>query len=1427
MASTPGAPQRREDEPRPTQSLPSRKGYGPAQVLPFPVATQPEHGAPRTTSTDPLSRWTIAIAGACALLVAFVQSPGRIVSDTKLPLDMSPISYMSSALHMWDPTMWSGSIQTLSFGYLFPMGAFFALGHLLHIPVWCTERLWLALLLTTGFWGMVRLAEALGIGNRRGRVLGAVAYVIAPIVVTWAATTAALLAVVLLPWVLVPLVRGSQHGSPRRAAFASGFAVALMGGVNSTVVIATLPLGAVWLLTRQPGERRRSLAGWWIVALVLACFWWAAALAIESRFGYNYLPYTETATVTTATASLFEALRGASFWIDHFTLRGPLVPGAWTLISSVGPILATAVVTALGLAGLVRRIPERLFLVTALAVGVVVIAAGYGGALGGPAASWVQDLIGGPLAELRNVSKFSPDVALPLALGFASITSVPLRAPREAQASGATPGGGRAWLRPLLALVVAAALIAAAAPFWESQLYPRGTFASIPSYWTQTANWLDAHQDHGTALLAPGADFGEYTWGRPLDEPLSVLASSSWSVRSLIPFGSNGNDQVLDTMEASLDQDVAQPRMADYLARAGFDYVVVRNDLDLTATQAPAPAQVRQVMSQTPGLKLVASFGPVISRHQANPSGFSIYDNVALHGLRSVQIYRVEPSSAFVRTYAASDPVVVSGSPSSLLSLLDAGQLEGKAAILAGDVGSKTTVSAKDATWADTDGNQRRDVSFGAIRDNDSYVLGPDQRSSIAQKNVPQNFAVVSGTEHQTVAKPIGAASVTASSFSSTPLAPDAAQGPGAAFDNDRATAWVANAHNDSVGQWAQINFGRSVDLHEVSVRPLADAPQRPTVRAVTISTAGGSVVRRLHPGTNVLTVPRSESSWLRVTLTEVQPARGRPLSGFPLGAGLTSVQIPGVRYVPALRLPADEISSFDHDGQRIALSMSAPVTNANADLGQSTDDDPLLVREFELPAATKLTMVGQATPTPGSALDSLIPPVSASVAVTSSSVLGQLPRFSPSNLVTRSGLPWIAGQGDAHPSVTFRWAGARTVDAIKLTPTAEAARPLEVRITSGAGSAVLKVPRHGGTLRFPPMTTDSLTVHFVKSSRVVGQVPATRTRFFLPVGVAQLTVPVLGQVTSTVSSPDRAVAIPCGKGPSIFVDGKVLTTEVTGTVSDLENLTPMGLVVCGGSVALDAGHHVLEAGRLDGAFKVTSLEAVPATTSPVPTSRAVRVVGPWTSDRNTAQIGAGAAAYLAVAQNYNPGWHASLNGRSLTAVRLDGWEQAWLVPDGSGGRVVMTMPADTWYRFALLLGAAFVALLAAGALVRRGKRDQQPVHERAQLPAAVLAILSFAVLAFVCGPLALVLVPLLYVGHRWGRTPLAFVAAGAFLLAGVAAAASPGASPQTALGAFGWPAQAGAAVAFAAVLAGVIAKDGRSTSSIDPSPLSDASRGS
>ena len=97
------------------------------------------------TCPDPLHRGALAGLGAFFLALVFVQAPGLIVDDTKLPVIMAPLAWMKSALHMWSLTVASGSVQDETFGYLFPMAPFFELMHVLHVPVWCAERIWLAL----------------------------------------------------------------------------------------------------------------------------------------------------------------------------------------------------------------------------------------------------------------------------------------------------------------------------------------------------------------------------------------------------------------------------------------------------------------------------------------------------------------------------------------------------------------------------------------------------------------------------------------------------------------------------------------------------------------------------------------------------------------------------------------------------------------------------------------------------------------------------------------------------------------------------------------------------------------------------------------------------------------------------------------------------------------------------------------------------------------------------------------------------------------------------------------------------------------------------------------------------------------------------------------------------------------------------------
>jgi arabinofuranan 3-O-arabinosyltransferase len=400
-------------------------------------------------------------------------------------------------------------------------------------------------------------------------------------------------------------------------------------------------------------------------------------------------------------------------------------PGDWTLVSTAFGIVGTAVVAALGLAGLCRRIPERLFLVTSLSFGVVVIAAGYAGSFGGLFSHHVQHLLQGELAPFRNVSKFSPDVTLPLVLGLAWMLSLPLWSGTRRFMKRVVPGAKAASIA--VALVAVTAVVIAAAPYWKDEVYPSGGFAAIPHYWSEAGSWLDAHQGHDNALLVPGSNFATYTWGDPEDEPLEVVSDTSVEWRNVIPIASNGYIEMLDTVEQVLDDGTVTPGLAQYLSGEGIKYVVERNDLNLAKSGAPPPAQVHQVLSETPGLTEVASFGPILPKSQVEFGSLPVYDSAADVHLRPVEIFRVDAPTSIVSTYPAANPVVVSGDVGSLLPLSAAGVVEGRASVLAGDPLAKGVAAAPEATWAITDGNQRRYLSFGDIRNNESYVLSAGQ----------------------------------------------------------------------------------------------------------------------------------------------------------------------------------------------------------------------------------------------------------------------------------------------------------------------------------------------------------------------------------------------------------------------------------------------------------------------------------------------------------------------------------------------------------------------------------------------------------------------------------------------------------------------------------------------------------------------------
>src|SRR6516164_6395709 len=270
-------------------------------VIGAPAAARPLD-IPAGTALRRIPPWVGWLA--CCLLLAllpFVTAPGDIIADSKLDLAVNPARFLARALSLWDPQQF-GQLQNQANGYLFPIGPFFAFGRLAAVPPWILQRLWISAVLIAAFAGTARLAGRLGIGAPWTRAAAGFAYALSPMALTMLGEySGEYLPQAMAPWIIIPLAgaAGTAAARPARAAARSAVAVALCSGTNAACTAAALLPAVIYILTRPAGGRWRLLA-WWAPAVVLATLWWSVPLALLAKYGVSFLPYTESASVTTS-----------------------------------------------------------------------------------------------------------------------------------------------------------------------------------------------------------------------------------------------------------------------------------------------------------------------------------------------------------------------------------------------------------------------------------------------------------------------------------------------------------------------------------------------------------------------------------------------------------------------------------------------------------------------------------------------------------------------------------------------------------------------------------------------------------------------------------------------------------------------------------------------------------------------------------------------------------------------------------------------------------------------------------------------------------------------------------------------------------------------------------------------------------------------
>ena len=1398
-------------------------------------------GIPGRQPRSPLLRWS-GLVWLGALLVLLVNDPGRMFFDTKLSVDLNPYGFYASLWHLMDPLNTFGALNNQAIGYAVPMAPFYLAGHLAHVPVWLIERLWLSLLIAVGFGGLVKLADALGIGSPASRFLAGLVFALWPtFTIVIGSTSAAALPGMLVPWAVLPLttaVRG--RGGVVWPAARSGAVVLCMGGVNAAVTIDALLLPGLFILIYARGRRLVSLALCWAAAVAVATAWWALPLLLQGKYAFNFLPYVEQASTTTGTTSAATTLRGAGNWTAYLNLGTPWLPAGWAMVSTPMAIIAGAVAAAAGLYGLaMRNMPGAAWLRLSAGLAAVGALAGYGGTLGGPFHKEVDHLLDGALAPFRNVYKLEPVIAVALALGLAHAAATWL---------ARTPRGRESRIQRIFTLearaVAGIVLFGLMLPYLSGQVLNPGSFSAVPRYWYQAAAFLAARSPLNTALVVPADAHGDYLWGDPIDDPLVALAQSPWAELGLVPYGGPGSQVLLEGAENAIESGEQVSGLAGYLQRAGVRYIVVRNDLDPRQVGYTSPALVHQTLALS-GFTRVASFGPPIGGAQIEPRA-TREQQAALPRYPAVEVYAAAgagpgPPSP-VSTLPVGQTVLVNGGPDSLLQLTGQHLLgSGQPAVIAGD-----PLPVGPARWAVTDGQRRADTLFGLVNANVSYTYTATEANPPGAGQLgraggpPRQLLPVPASGHQTVAVLSGAASVTVSSYGSW-IADTQQEDPASAFDGNPATAWAEGDERTPVGQWIQINFAGQLDLPaRVGIRLLDDSTDREIASQLRVSTAAGSATTSVAATGAVqpLNVIPGRTRWLRITIVSAR----RVSLGYP-GAGISDVLIPGVR-VTRLLQPAEDPAGRQAASAVFSFHQQVPSPFTFADPAAT----PPMARTFTVPRPATLRLQASALAVPGPGLDALldqaVPPGPGVLQVTVASTPGALPAGFPASLISGSGgTPWTADT--ASPVIHLSWQGKRRIASLIARPAAGLpSTPLTVKITSPDGTRQAGIGP-GGLARFTtPLTTDRIDVSF-PSVRAATVVTATGQLDTLPVRLSRLSVPALAGLRAVTPDEQARFTLACGQGPALTVDGRVYQTSVSGTIGELNQYLPLqvGLCAAGSTLSLGAGRHTLTAAT-PGTFAVTDLSLAglgpgPKTAAASGASRAVAIRS-WQPDQRRLGIGPGAASYLEVHENYNPGWSAALNGRQLTPARLDGWQQGFIVPAGPGGAITLSFRPAAAYHLALVISMLAVALLlaitawsflgrprrgvfgsgrdageASGLAVPRGWSPPPPPAAVGASPAgqwrAWLGILGVAALIFVAGGPVALAVPLLAClawllprppGRTTARDPrpwLPLLAFAGLVASGLLSAARPFGSGL--LGPFGGPAQACALVALAAAL--------------------------
>ncbi|WP_068398096.1 alpha-(1-_3)-arabinofuranosyltransferase domain-containing protein [Kribbia dieselivorans] len=1288
-----------------------------------------------SAESDERTLWMIRLVAGVLFLaaIAFRQGGDRIVPDTKLDLTANPGGFLQRALSMWDPLGQLGQLQNQAYGYLLPAGPFHLLLTGVGLPEWVVQRLWWTVVMGVAFIGMWRLAGALGVGTAWTRYAAALMFAASPRMLSEVAITSVeVWPYAMAPWVLLPLVDPQPRTRLWRVSH-SALAVALTGGVNAVATGAVLVLPTLWYATRA--DRRRALldGAVWLGAVIAVSLWWLVPLVLLGRYSPPFLDWIENAPITTHFSSPFEALRGTTHWLGHLAIGGPVWPAGWQY--STQPLLVgtTALLALLGLLGIrlaARQV--RSFLILGLLVGLALVTLGYTGSASSPMAGPMQAALDGALAALRNTHKFELVVRIPLTLGLAAALAALVRAGARLRVE--------VWAVPAAFVALCLAVVT---PGLTGSLTRSGdAYTAIPQYWYDAATWLDTEAAPGTVLIVPAAGFAEFGWGTTRDEPLQALSTREFAVRDAVPLGSAGATRVLDDIEDRLRHGDGSGLRAQ-LRSVGIRWVIVRNDLT-SSHPGVVGLSVHQALDQA-GLSLARAFGDPIDTPGETQS--TTVDERTRLPYPAVQAYDVGDVPQ-ARVVPLDRVAQVAGGPEDVTDAL-AATPGTEAAVVGEDARALRDATGVAAPLVVTDGNQRREVDFGRTFDNRSPVLFADDPGRSGRRVTSYDAGTGGG---ETVRVGLGdllelrVSSSAADAGSLLHLGPGF--GPQALLDGNGTTAWVSGNFAPPAGEWAEVRFRRPREVPQLLLRlRIADGGGAP-VNRVEIATDAGVLTTPIDPSTMVQAVAVPKGATARIRITALGSVDGK---GY--GFGIRELAIPGLDLRTALSVPA--LTADDTPAESIVLRSSGRGASGCTLVDTRPLCSPLLASPAEseggiyrqLSGVGSFTgeMSGTVLPRPGRMIERILDGTGTAEVWASSRNVGA-PAARPGAVADNDlGTGWVAGRSDTEPRLRVTWPRAVRTHGVRLMSDQylAASRPRYVQYSLDGRAPITTRLRADSTIRWKAQKVRRLTLTFVEQEPMWSVDNASGVRTQLPVGLSELR-PLGVTLPAPPTKFTDATGARCGFGPEIVINGQSYPTRVDGTVQDVADGVPLRWRTCGeGTVRLPSASVSIEA-RNTAEFAPASLTFRRAGDAPTERdadgiTRDVRVERPSATTLRAQVPTMSSQAVFVVAQNHSAGWQArTADGTSLTPIRVNGWQQGWVLPAGTHGEITASFTPNRLYVAGLVLGAlAVIACVGLVCWVRTRPGGDRP-DAAAQLPPLAAGVTPVVALSLIAGWLGL-----------------------------------------------------------------------------------------